>query len=80
MSADPVLSLAHMENVLDPVSSAGQALYAEPYDPERSVVRFDETSTQLLADVREPMPAQPGRPRRNDYAYRREATRNLFLF
>ena len=54
-------------------------LYAEPYDPSRPVVCFDETSTQLLADVREPL-AQPGRPRRQDYEYRRGGTRNLFLF
>ena len=47
MSAEFV---AHMEDVLD--------LYAEPYDPERPVVCFDETSTQLLADLREPMPAK----------------------
>ena len=60
-----------MEDVLD--------LYAEPYDPHRPVVCFDETSTQLLADVREPLPATPGRPRREDYEYRREGTRNLFL-
>ena len=54
-------------------------LYSEPYDAERPVVCFDETSTQLLADVREPLLAQPGRPRREDYEYRREGTRNLFL-
>ena len=60
-----------MEDVLD--------LYAEPYDPERPVVCFDETSTQLLADISEPLPAMPGRPRREDYEYRREGTRNLFL-
>ena len=60
-----------MEDVLD--------LYAEPYDPDRPVVCFDETSTQLLADVREPLPAQPGRPRRQDYEYRRAGTRNIFL-
>ena len=63
--------VAHMEEVLD--------LYAEPHDPQRPVVCFDETSTQLLAEVREPLPAQPGRPRREDYEYRREGTRNLFL-
>ena len=68
MSAEFV---AHMEDVLD--------LYAEPHDPQRPVVCFDETSTQLLAEVREPLPAQPGRPRREDYEYRREGTRNLFL-
>ena len=60
-----------MEDVLD--------LYAEPYDPDRPVVCFDETSTQLLADVRGPLPPQPGRPRRQDYEYRRAGTRNLFL-
>ena len=60
-----------MEDVLD--------LYAEPYDPDRPVVCFDETSTQLLADVRAPLPAAPGRPRREDYEYRRAGTRNLFL-
>ena len=72
--------VAHMEDVLDPVSSTGQALYAEPYDPQRPVVCFDETSTRLLADVREPIPTKPGRPKREDYEYRREGTRNLFLF
>ena len=60
-----------MEDILD--------LYAEPYDPQRPVVCFDETSTLLLADVREPLPAKPGNPRREDYEYRREGTRDLFL-
>ena len=60
-----------MEDVLD--------LYGEPYDPERPVVCFDGTSTQLLADIREPLPAAPGRPRRQDYEYLRGGTRNLFL-
>ena len=68
MSAEFV---AHMEDVLD--------LYAEPYDPQRPLVCFDETSTQLLADTRPPLRAQPGRPARQDYEYRREGTRNLFL-
>ena len=60
-----------MEDVLD--------LYSEPYDSQRPVVCFDETSTQLLADVRPPLHAQPGRPRRQDYEYRRGGTRNIFL-
>ena len=60
-----------MEDVLD--------LYAEPYDPDRLVVCFDETSTQLLAEVRAPLPIRPGRPRRQDYEYRRGGTRNIFL-
>ena len=68
MSADFV---ATMEDVLD--------LYAEPYDSQGPVVCFDETSIQLLSDTRPPIPAEPGRPRREDYEYRREGTRNLFL-
>ena len=47
------------------------------------MVCFDETSTSAgggLSDVREPLPAQPGRPRRQDYEYRRGGVRNLFLF
>ena len=60
-----------MEDVLD--------LYAEPYDPQRPVVCFDETSTQLLAETRAPLPPKPGRPQREDYEYVRAGTRNLFL-
>ena len=60
-----------MEDVLD--------LYAEPYDPQRPVVCFDETSAQLLAETRAPLPAGPGRPKREDYEYVRGGTRNLFL-
>ena len=63
--------MATMEDVLD--------LYAEPYDSQGPVVCFDETSTQLLSDTRPPIPAEPGRPKREDYEYRREGTRNLFL-
>ena len=44
--------MAAMEDVLD--------LYAEPYDPDRPVVCFDETSTQLLAEVREALPRPAG--------------------
>ena len=64
-------SVAAMADALD--------RYAEPYDPDRPVVCFDETSTQLLADVRPSLPAQPGRPRRQDYEYRRAGARNIFL-
>ena len=68
MSAEFV---ANMEDVLD--------LYAEPYDPRRPVVCFDETSTQLLAETRPALPPRPGFPLRRDYEYRREGARNLFL-
>ena len=45
-----------MEDVLD--------LYHEEYDRERPVVCFDETSKQLLGDVRPPVKAKPGRVER----------------
>ena len=63
--------VANMEDLLD--------LYAEPYDPRRPVVCFDETSTQLLADTRTSLPSRPGIPLRQDYECRREGVRNLFL-
>ena len=61
-----------MEDVLD--------VYAEPYDPTRPKVNFDETSKQRLKETRQPLPAQPGKPQRCDYEYERNGTRNLFLF
>ncbi len=60
-----------MEDVLD--------LYAEPYDPRRPVVCFDELPYQLIEEVRTPLPAAPGRPERVDYEYRRRGTCNLSL-
>ena len=60
-----------MEAVLD--------LYAEPYDPTRPVVGFDETTKQLVAEARAPLPMEPGRPERVDYEYERQGTANLFL-
>lgn len=60
-----------MEDVLD--------LYAEPYDPKRPVVCFDETSKQLVAEKRSPIPPKPGRRERFDYEYKRNGTRNLFM-
>ena len=45
--------VARMEDVLD--------LYHEACDPERPVVCFDETSRQLVEEVRPPIKAKPGR-------------------
>jgi hypothetical protein len=64
--------VAAMEDVLE--------VYAEPYDPTRPKVNFDETTKQLIQETRPPLPAQPGRPPRYDYEYERNGTRNLFLF
>jgi len=64
--------VARMENVLD--------LYAEAADPSYPVICFDESPTQLIGEVREPIPAKPGQPERYDCEYRRNGTANLFVF
>jgi hypothetical protein len=61
-----------MEDVLD--------LYAQGHDPLYPQVCFDERPCQLLSEVRQPLPARLGQPRRYDYEYRREGTCNLFMF
>ena len=63
--------VARMEDVLD--------LYAEPPDPKRPVVCFDESPTQLIGEVRQPLPPEPGRLARYDDEYRRNGTANLFV-
>lgn len=60
-----------MEDVLD--------LYAEPFQPWRPVVCFDERPVQLLSDIRDPLPMRPGQVKRYDYEYQREGTANLFV-
>ena len=64
--------VARMEDVLD--------LYAEEPDPKRPVVSFDESPTQLIGEVREPIPPKPGQLERFDCEYRRNGTANLFIF
>jgi hypothetical protein len=64
--------VACMEDILD--------LYAEPYQAKRPVVCFDETSKQLIQETRPALPAQPGCLERYDYEYKRNGTRNIFLF
>ena len=61
-----------MEDVLE--------VYAEPYDPQRPKVNFDETNKQLIKETRLPLPAQPGQLQRFDDEYERNGTRNLLLF
>jgi hypothetical protein len=55
------------------------SVYTRPYDECFPQVCLDEKSKQLLADVREPVPAGKGRPARQDYEYEREGTANLFI-
>jgi hypothetical protein len=60
-----------MEDVLE--------VYHRPHDPDRPVVCLDETSKQLIAETRVPIPAKPGHPKRYDYEYQRNGTANLFM-
>jgi hypothetical protein len=60
-----------MEDVLE--------VYQRPHDPEYPLVCLDETSKQLIAETRVPIPAKPGRPARYDYEYERNGTANLFM-
>jgi DDE superfamily endonuclease len=61
-----------MEDVLE--------TYQLPYDPRFPVVCMDESSKQLVGEVRPPLEVQPGRVRRMDSEYERKGTCNLFLF
>jgi len=63
--------VAAMEDVLE--------VYHRPYDPSRPVVCMDEASKQLIAEVREPLPCQPGSVAKYDSEYERRGTANLFL-
>src|SRR5258705_3776322 len=62
--------VAAMEDVL--------AVYTRPRDPDCPLVCLDETSKQLLAETRVPIPMKAGRPARFDYQYERNWTANLF--
>src|SRR5438034_11602624 len=55
------------------------AVYTRPRDPDCPLVCLDETSKQLLAETRLPIPMKPGRPARCDYEYERNGTANLFM-
>jgi hypothetical protein len=55
------------------------AVYTRPHDPDRPLVCLDETSKQLVAETRAPIPAEPGRPARHDYEYKRNGVANLFM-
>ena len=63
--------VAAMEDVLE--------VYHRPHDPDRPLVCLDETSKQLVAETRQPVPMQPGQPARYDYEYKRNGTANLFM-
>ena len=60
-----------MEEVLE--------VYTQPHDSEIPLVCLDETSKQLVAETRTPVPMKQGCPERIDYEYERNGTANLFM-
>lgn len=60
-----------MEMVLD--------VYKRPYDQQFPVVCMDESPRQLVGETRTPIPAEPGRPARYDYEYKRHGVCNIFM-
>ena len=63
--------VAAMEDVLE--------VYHRPQDSKRPVVCLDETSKQLVGEIRTPLPPAPGQPGRYDCEYVRNGTANLFM-
>ena len=61
-----------MEDVLD--------VYCRPYDPKYPVICMDETSKQLVAEIRQPIPAAAGHGERYDVEYERCGVAEVFLF
>src|SRR5205085_12541163 len=55
------------------------AVDTRPRDGDCPLVCLDETSKQLIAETRVPMPMKAGRPARFDYEYEHNGTANLFM-
>ena len=55
-------------------------VYKRPYDPRYPTVCMDESSTQQIKEVRQPLPAEPGQEERYDTEYERNGVSNLFMF
>lgn len=61
-----------MEEVLD--------VYKRPYDQKNPWICFDESCKQLVTEIRDPIPTEPGQLERYDYQYQRNGVANLFMF
>ena len=62
--------VSRMEDILD--------LYSESYNLSRPVVCMDEMPVGLVSAVRDPLPARPGSPRKEDYEYVRHGSATIF--
>jgi hypothetical protein len=60
-----------MEDVLD--------VYKRPRHQDYPLVCLDETSKQLINEIRTPIPMKEGQPARFDYEYERNGVANLFM-
>jgi hypothetical protein len=56
------------------------SVYKRPYNPDYPQVCMDESSKQLVAEVRQPIGVKAGKVRRQDHEYERKGTCNLFMF
>ena len=54
-------------------------MYHRPYDPDYPVVCMDESSKQLIGEVRDPIPGKPGQPVRVDDEYVRHGVVEIFM-
>ena len=54
-------------------------VYTQPYDAERPVVCVDESSKQLIEEVRHPINMKPGQKERFDTEYKRNGVANIFM-
>lgn len=60
-----------MEDVLE--------VYARPYNQDYPVVCMDESSVQLIGEVTDPIPAEPGHPELVDDEYVRKGVASIFM-
>jgi len=63
--------VACMEKVLE--------IYKRPYDQRFPVVCMDESPKQLIGEAKTPIAAEPGRPAKYDYEYKRHGVCNIFM-
>ena len=61
-----------MEDILD--------VYQRPYDPACPLVCMDESNKQLSREVRQPIPAGPGRIKLEDSKWERNGVAEIFVF
>lgn len=55
------------------------SIYKRPYNTDHPVICLDESSKQLVEEVRQPIPVEPGQPERFDTEYKRNGVANLFI-